>query len=383
VCAVIVACGGKSPTGASTTMTTPSLLSPSNGATVGNDTQPIKLTVQNATGGKSNASLTYTFQVATDAAFATVIATKTAPQGAGQTSVTLDILTSGRDYFWRVKASGTDTAGDYSPSFKFTIGAAVTLGTPVAVSPLTGGTADPKPRLTVTNASHSGSTGAIFYRFDIASTSSFSTVLATATVPEGSGTTSFTPDAALTAETVYFWRAQAVDPSNGAISAFSEPQSFQTTVTIDLSQVNYQRFVNPSAWPITDQIIAVDQDGGDGHMCINHTKRGQWPTSFFEDNPLVPVEATQWYFARINGQWYAGAGEWLRVNQICKEGQRSQDIGHDGTWGGPMDTWIPKRGELVGYMISTPARAWPRWKTIDERSNIVVQPWKVNGVSTP
>ena len=165
-------------------MTTPSLLSPSTGAIVGNDTQPIKLTVQTATGGKSNATLTYTFQVATDAAFATVIATKTAPQGVGQTSVTLDVLTSGRDYFWRVKASSSDAAGEYSLSFKFTIGADVKLGTPVAVSPLTGSTADPKPRLTVSNVSHSESTGAMFYRFDISSTSSFSTVLTTATVPE-------------------------------------------------------------------------------------------------------------------------------------------------------------------------------------------------------
>jgi hypothetical protein len=97
----------------------------------------------------------------------------------------------------------------------------------------------------------------------------------------------------------------------------------------------------------------------------------------------VPVEANQWYFARINGQWYGGAGEWLRPNQICKEGQKSEDIGKDGTWGGPMDTWIPKRGDLVGYMISTPARTWPKQITIDQRSNVVVQPWVVNGISTP
>jgi hypothetical protein len=38
-----------------------------------------------------------------------------------------------------------------------------------------------------------------------------------------------------------------------------------------------------------------------------------------------------------------------------------------------MNGWVPKLGELVGYMISTPARAGLR--TINERSNIVVQPW--------
>jgi hypothetical protein len=53
----------------------------------------------------------------------------------------------------------------------------------------------------------------------------------------------------------------------------------------------------------------------------------------------------------------------------------SENIGPDGTWGGPMDTWRPRAGELVGYMMTTPARFWPAMKTLDERSNMVVQPW--------
>jgi hypothetical protein len=48
-----------------------------------------------------------------------------------------------------------------------------------------------------------------------------------------------------------------------------------------------------------------------------------------------------------------------------------------------MDTWVPKPGELVGYMMTTPARNWPDISTLDERSNIVVLPWKVNGSTTP
>src|SRR5262245_11881410 len=104
LCGALASCGGKSPTAAST-VTTPSPLSPANGAVVGNDTQPIKLTVQNATASKSNVAVTYTFQVATDSGFATVVATKSASQGVGQTSVTLDVLTSGRDYFWRVRTN--------------------------------------------------------------------------------------------------------------------------------------------------------------------------------------------------------------------------------------------------------------------------------------
>jgi hypothetical protein len=140
--------------------------------------------------------------------------------------------------------------------------------------------------------------------------------------------------------------------------------------------------VDVSSWPITDRIISVDQDGGDGHICIDHEKSGVWPSVAFVD-PGAEIEANQWYFARINGQWYAGAGEWVRPGQICKTGQMSDSIGPDGTWGGPMDTWVPKPGELVGYMMTTPARNWPDMRTLDERSNVVVLPWKVNGRTTP
>jgi hypothetical protein len=153
-------------------------------------------------------------------------------------------------------------------------------------------------------------------------------------------------------------------------------------VTIDLTAVDYQRFINPSAWPETDRIIAVEQDGGAGYICINHTKRGVWPAAPFLGDPTTETEGTQWYFARINGRWYGGAGEWVRPNQICKDGQTSAEIGPDGSWGGPMSTWVPKPGDLVGYMMSTPARTWPAGRTLDERSNVVVLPWRVNGSVT-
>ncbi|MEO8483882.1 MAG: hypothetical protein ABI634_16855 [Acidobacteriota bacterium] len=376
----LAAACGKSPTTPS--VPAPAPVSPANGAVLASGTQPITLTVTNS--AATSGTVTYTFEVATDVAFTSVVFSKDAPQGSGQTSLTLSVLAAGRDYYWHARANSGNTAGTFSSATKFTISSGVTLGSPVPVSPATGTTADQKPTLIVSNVSRTGPVGNVSYRFEIASAPSFATILSSGTVPESNtGSTSFTSSTSLAADTTFFWRAQALDATNNATSSFSTTQTFTTVVSIDLTTVNYQRFVNISAWPVTNRIIEVDQDGGDGHMCINHEKRGQWPTSFFEDNPLVPVEATQWYFARINGQWYGGAGEWLRPNQICKEGQKSEDIGKDGTWGGPMDSWIPKRGELVGYMISTPARAWPTWRTIDQRSNVVVQPWKVNGITTP
>ncbi|MEO7191649.1 MAG: hypothetical protein ABI051_11400 [Vicinamibacterales bacterium] len=377
---VAVACG-KSPVSPGGSPTTPGLSSPPNGALIANTAQPVTLTVTNATA--TSGTVSYTFEVANDSTFATVVLTKEVPQGAGETSVKLDVLPAGREYYWRARTKIGDAVGTFTAPVRFTIGAAVTISTPVPILPLSGASSDQRPRLAVSNVSSNGPAGPLSYRFEISTSAAFSPVLASGTVSEGNGSTSFTPGTDLPADAAFFWRAQVVDPASGATSPYSAPQSFSTALAVDLNKVNYQRFVNISGWPVTNRVISVDQDGGDGHMCIDHEKRGQLPTVNFEDNPLVPVEATQWYFARINGQWYAGAGEWLRPNQICKDGQKSEDIGKDGTWGGPMDTWIPKRGELVGYLISTPARSWPSQTTIDQRSNVVVRPWVVNGISTP
>jgi hypothetical protein len=368
------------PSGTNTTGT-PSLSSPANGAQIANLNQPVTLTIVNV--ATTGSSATYTFELATDAAFASKIATKTVPAGAnGSTSVALDPLSAGHDYYWHARVTVGDSTGQFSSASKFTIGSAVVLQPPTPISPLSGGSSSTRPTLIVANAVISGATGAIVYRFEISASSSFGALLNSGTVPAGIGQTSFVPTVDLPIGATYFWHAQAFDATNNASSAFSDAQSVSTILTIDLTTVNYQRFVNVSNWKLTDHIISVDQDGNSGNMCINHTKAGLWPTSDFLGDPSVQVEANQWYFAYINGQWYGGAGEWLKPGQICKSGQMSESIGPDGTWDGPMDTWRPQAGELVGYMITTPARSYPDMHTLDERSDIVVQPWHDSRVNT-
>jgi hypothetical protein len=67
------------------------------------------------------------------------------------------------------------------------------------------------------------------YRFDISTTSDFSNIIVTASVPEGAGQTSFT--AAVTPlptdQTVIYWRAVAIDPVNAVQSPASATQSFK------------------------------------------------------------------------------------------------------------------------------------------------------------
>jgi hypothetical protein len=145
-----------------------------NGAQVANQTQPVKLVVNNAPAAATAGARTYTFEVASDVAFTTKVQTKDGvAEGSGQTSVTLDPLTSVKDYYWRARAQTGTTPGTFSDPFKFTIGAAITLAAPAPIGPLTNAETTPRPALRVSNASRSGPTGAITYKFEIARDSSF------------------------------------------------------------------------------------------------------------------------------------------------------------------------------------------------------------------
>src|SRR5687768_3308770 len=85
---------------------------PANGDVIRNVDQPITLTVTNALVTQESTT-TYTFEVATDAAFTNRVQTKSgvAEGSGGQTSVRLDALAPGTDYFWRAQASGAGTIG--------------------------------------------------------------------------------------------------------------------------------------------------------------------------------------------------------------------------------------------------------------------------------
>jgi hypothetical protein len=108
--------------------------------------------------------------------------------------------------------------------------AAVVINAPVAVSPADGSTTVAGwPTLVVNNATRSGPAGAITYRFDIATGSDFGTITVTASVSEGAGQTSFTPNVTpLPADqATLYWRAVAIDAQNAVQSAASTTQSFK------------------------------------------------------------------------------------------------------------------------------------------------------------
>jgi hypothetical protein len=379
------ACGKSSPASPSlptASVASPRPLVPANAAQIPNLAQPVTLVAQNAIVTQPGGTV-YTFDVATDAAFATKVQTKdgVAEGTNGQTSVKLDPLAADRDYYWHVRATAGGTTGVFGPAYKFTIGPAIVINAPTPVAPANGASTSDQPTLTITNATRSGPAGAIVYRFEISSSATFATVTVRGTVPEGRGQTSFTPSPPLRPNTTYYWRATAIDQTNAIPGPPSAPQSFTTSLAIDLGQVILSYPGAPAdvaSWRQTATIVVVEQDGNPaagGPMCIDFYTSDYWPSVGFFGDPSVPVYANQWYFANIGGQWYGGPGEYLRSDRPskCKSGQGTNSIGPDGGWTFPMSGWAPKLGELVGYMISTPARAGLR--TINERSNIVVQPW--------
>lgn len=370
-----------------TSITTPTLVSPAQGAQVSDLAQPITLAVQNATTTGSN-PLTYNFEVATDSQFANRVYSKSGVTAgtSGQTSQQIDRLTAGQPYFWRARAEDlTSVVVSAWASAGFSIGAGIRFDAPAANEPLNGDRAGgARPLMRVRNSTRDASVGSVTYTFEVAETPDFQTGLVTGTANEGaggySGITEWRVTKDLTAKN-YYWRVK------GVATAGSSPYMTAAAFTpwldeIDASQVTYLHGPSIANWPLTRTLKLVTQGTPEPDMiCTFFTRQGNgdWPpVDFYGEGAALGtyVEGTQWYFAKINGKWYAVAGEWFRPGQTCKSGQLAQDIGHDATQEEPIHSWVPKPGELVGYAVSGPARNYPQMKGKDERSQIILVPWK-------
>src|SRR5262245_36360987 len=167
------------------TLTSPVPVSPTDGAQIKFSDQPIKLVVNNAT-TTGTAALTYTFEVAADAGFATIVATKGGAAAGGQQTATLDKLAGDKKYFWRARASSGSVNGPNSIARSFQVGPEVVLAAPAAAFPPENGTLNGAGRLTVTNVDRSGPVGQVTYRFEVSQSSSFGDTVFAGTVNEQS-----------------------------------------------------------------------------------------------------------------------------------------------------------------------------------------------------
>lgn len=140
--ALAPSCGDDSPSAPTTITAAPALVSPAAGATV--DSRNPTLTVSNVS--VSSGTPTYHFQVASDSAFAALLAEgRGIAQGAGQTSWQVTTALENESYFWRARAEAGSTSGPFSQPGEFRVNApGFGSNTPIngllVYDPLTNGT---------------------------------------------------------------------------------------------------------------------------------------------------------------------------------------------------------------------------------------------------
>ncbi len=116
---------------------------------------------------------------------------------------------------------------------------------------------------------------------------------------------------------------------------------------------------------------------------VDHTRRGQWPGV---DIGGALQEATLWVFFKINGVWYGTGGERFRPSQTDKQLTKPSDIGpgwlYDPNRWGPMTNYVPRPGELVGFMMVAGSTRSDDRAPVKERSGVVLVPFPADGVVT-
>ena len=373
--------GGGTLTTNGITITTPVPVSPADGQKFRYAEQPLTLTVKDAvaTGG---GTLTYTFQVATDAGFANVVQTKDGvAETSGQTSVKLDTLAGQKDYFWRARANSNGTPGLFSKGRTFNVGPQVVIQAPTPLSPANGAqSSGAQPNLTVANAPRTGPAGPITYLFQISDSSAFSNIIGSANVGEQDTQTSATINVNLTTNATYYWRVQASDASNGVSSPFSAVFSFKY-VPFDMHQAiilnspldlaNWAQTGNITSIVFTPDAFLVDFDKRDGP--------DRWPDTPFGAGSL---EYTLGMCLNLNSQWYCSAVVQFWYGRELSASTPPWNVGtawfYDPARWGPMAGHQPQDGEIVGIFAcagncrnNTAGDA----SYVKERTNVALIPW--------
>jgi hypothetical protein len=366
------------------TLTAPVPVSPADNQQIKFSDQPIKLVVNNAT-STGTAALTYTFEVAADASFGTVVATKGGTAAGGQQTATLDKLAGDKKYFWRARASSGSSNGPNSIARSFQVGPEVVLAAPVAAFPPQNGTLTGAARLTVNNVDRSGPVGQVTYRFEVSESSSFAPTVFVGTATEQPGSTTIQlPPNALASGATYFWRVQASDSPSGVSSALSSAFTFKY-IAFDMREAT---IVDSPAdlgyWAETAQITRVDFS--QGWVIVDFDRRdgpGRWPDTPW-GAPGDSVEYCLGMCLNIGNHWYCSAPIQFWHGRELEAGGRANEVGinwfYPPAWG-PMSGHQPADGELVGIFVAEGSTRHNRdgsESIVHERSNVLLIPFGTN-----
>jgi hypothetical protein len=369
------------------TLTSPSPVTPTANQQFKNVEQPITLTVKNAVTSGTTA-LVYTFEVATDSAFASKVYTKDGvPAGATTTALKIDKLTANKSYFWRARAQSGSLTGPNTEIRGFGIGPEVVLNQPVNGDPQPNATVGEQPTLNVNNVGRSGPNGPIFYRFEISETAAFGSLVYTATVAERTDL-SFTGHVVTIklAEKTYFWRVIATDPANAVTSTASavsamkvQPFNLQQATILD-SPDNFAFFAETAK--ITTLVM------GPSGINVDFTKKNgpdRWP-DIFPPGFSGPIQYCLGMAWNIDGHWYASAP--IEMWNDRPEGGGPPDeyalnwFYNPVRWA-PMTFHQPSPGETIGFfVVAGDVRGFNSNQKFQERSNVVLVPMPNGGGAT-
>ena len=210
-------------------ITTPNLLEPGQDWQIRLRDQPVRLMIQNAdTSGVR--TLSYTFEVATDAGFSSIVFKRTGvPAGEGITTLQLpDALPTGATYWWRARAEDGANVGSYSKVVSFVAVAPVVLGAPTASSP-SGAITTTAPEFKINAGTKAGPYERILYTMQVANDQAFASIAWTFVFDETGSETTVAQNYSFLNNRTYFWRVQAKDMSDSqAVSSWSSVQTFTT-----------------------------------------------------------------------------------------------------------------------------------------------------------
>ena len=373
----------------------PKMLEPIAGTKIQIDKQPVTLLIENA-GSTGVRPLTYSFDIATDAAFSNKVFSRDgiAPGDGGRTSLRMtDSLATGHTYYWRARAQDGANTGPYATALSFDIFTPIVLDVPVLKSPAPNATVlVVRPAFTVGDAARSGPVGAITYLIELADSDSFANKVATWTAAETANQTVLTSPVDLAFSKVYYWHVRAYDPTT--LGPWSLTQAFQMLAAPapvfnptpspggggpapnDAINLNTATIHNSpgdvASWAVTTKLSVLNLMPSGAH--VEFDKESSWPE-------VVPpgwsggLQYTLWIVLNINGQWHAsGCIEYWKG--LYESGgpvsQYAQNWYFDPIRWAPMSGHQPAPGEQVGFLVTSGDARNNGPNIIRERSNVVL-----------